>query len=282
MSLKNHNNINTMDNNINIFNIRCVAINVNSIITIKRRHELLELIKKLDYPQVILLSETKLNRNHKMQWEKYYMIRTDRPNAKQGGGTAILIDRKIAFEIINQPCSKTNELLEYTIIQLETSNNKNLYIISTYATNSNKIVFINELNSIFTTLKLDHPNNFFIIAGDFNARHPKWGNQNHNQRGLYLHNWDFNEAIFFKACIYSTIEPTFPRANTFLDLCIIDNRLKVNELTNYKINTCNYDSDHKGMYFTIEIPSGFINNEKSTTKNQIKLYKQIGKNSKNY
>ena len=51
---------------------------------------MLTLIKK-ETPDVVLISETKLNYRRKVHYKNYSIIRHDRPNATQGGGTAILI-----------------------------------------------------------------------------------------------------------------------------------------------------------------------------------------------
>lgn len=72
--------------------IKIAAINVNSIIANYRRLELLEFINKYNH-DIILLSETKLNNKYKLLFTDYNIIRTDRPNSIQGGGTAIVIKK---------------------------------------------------------------------------------------------------------------------------------------------------------------------------------------------
>lgn len=265
-----HNSVISRNNYPNI--IKFATINVNSIITNERRHELLKFIERNGNPHIVLLSETKLNKNHKVQFKNYAMIRTDRPRSKQGGGTAILINRKIDFEIVHFPNSANNSTLEYTIISLKLNRVKKLFVISAYATNNSKMEFISELNVIFEKLKLDQDSNFFILAGDFNARNEIWGDHSHNQRGIYLQRWLNNDATFFKADIYPTISPSYPRSNTFLDLCIIDNRLIINDLINNKINTCAYDSDHNGTSFSIKLNSD-CKLEDNLINKPIKLFK---------
>ena len=68
---------------------------------------MLTLIKK-ETPDIVLISETKLNKRHKVHFKNYSMIRRDRPNATQGGGTAILI--KKPSEVQNNPKRQNNKL----------------------------------------------------------------------------------------------------------------------------------------------------------------------------
>ena len=51
---------------------------------------MLTLIKK-ETSDIVFISEIKLNYRHKVHYKNYSIIRHDRPNATQGGGTAILI-----------------------------------------------------------------------------------------------------------------------------------------------------------------------------------------------
>lgn len=79
-------------------------------------------------------------------------------------------------------------LLKKTIISTILKNNKKLLIITIYAMRDWNNQFIPELKYIFEKLKLENNNNFYIIAGDFNARHTSWKNETNNNRGTSLHN----------------------------------------------------------------------------------------------
>lgn len=265
-----HNNLQSNTKKLTI--LKLATINVNSIITNERRHELLKFIERNDNPHIVMLSETKLNAKHKIQFKNYNLIRTDRPKAKQGGGTAILVSREIEYEQVYSPNTLMNKTLEYTIISIKLNRTKKLFIISAYATNNNRMEFIKEFNTVFETLKLGNESNYFVLAGDLNARNQSWGDHNHNSRGVYLQRWVDDEATFYKARLYPTNEPSFIRANTYLDLCIIDNRIKILDLQNDKIKTCPYDSDHNGTKFSIEINKNH-NIETTAHKPPIKLYK---------
>ncbi|KAH0568114.1 hypothetical protein KQX54_018408 [Cotesia glomerata] len=127
--------------------LKFMAINANSLQHNVRRFELHNRLEQYN-PDIVLISETKLNSSHYILSHKYKVIRTDRPNSKQGGGTAILIKNHIKHQVIRYPSSLKNETLEFTIIQLlqNTDSNKKIFIISSYATNSNRKTFIQELD----------------------------------------------------------------------------------------------------------------------------------------
>ena len=75
---------------------------------------MLTLIKK-ETPDIVLISETKLNYRHNVYYKNYSIIRHDRPNATQGGGTAILIENPLKFKIIQNDKITNFKILETTI-----------------------------------------------------------------------------------------------------------------------------------------------------------------------
>ena len=119
-------------------------INVNSVVSHSKRFELIE-FSELHKPDIILLSETKLNKNHKLQFQNYEILRTDRPNAITGGGTAILIKKNLQYTQIFTPSSLNNEVTEFTIVRIKLKHNFNLYVVSLYANNDSRNLFINEI-----------------------------------------------------------------------------------------------------------------------------------------
>lgn len=145
--------------------LKIISINVNSIIKNQRRASLMNLINKQN-PDIILLSETKLNKNHVITFTNYNVIRNDREEKNIGGGTAIIIKKSIKYEKIIIPETNEKKILEHTIIKINTRSNKKLYIIAAYARNGAQKEFIPDINRMFLTLKLDNLDNYYIIAGD--------------------------------------------------------------------------------------------------------------------
>lgn len=168
----------------NLDNLKILSINVNSIIANQRRASLYQAIKKHN-PDIVFISETKLNSSHVITFKDYNIVRNDRKN-KEGGGTAIIIRKNIPYKKIDLSNTTTNQLLEHTILKIKIKSNSYLYLIAAYATCGSQKEFIPDLNNLFNQLKLDNENNFFILAGDLNAKHTSWLNQNNNPRGISL------------------------------------------------------------------------------------------------
>lgn len=81
--------------------LKVMQLNINSIVSIKKRTEFEIFIKK-HTPQIIMLSETKLNKIHTLNINGYTTIRNDRTK-NTGGGTAILYKNDLQCEQIQTP-----------------------------------------------------------------------------------------------------------------------------------------------------------------------------------
>ena len=247
-----------MPNNGNVINqIRVAAINTNSLVANYRRLELLQFLDDYNH-DVIFVSETKVNHSHKLTIKDYNIIRNDRPNAIQGGDTAILIRKNIQFEECLLPSITPNEILEHSIIKIPITGGNTLILVSAYAKNDNRHLFFEELDKLFINLKLFSCNTFYIIAGDLNARRKVWGDRANNPRGRYLGQWvsliDFN----YKLNLITPAVPTFKPAQTYLDICLADSRLKLLNGVGGKADTLPYDSDHLALSLTFELAGGGV------------------------
>ena len=235
-----------------------------------------------------MISETKLNKWHKLQFKDYDIVRTDRPGALKGGGSAIMIKNSIQYTQIFTPTSMNNEITEFTIIKIKLKNNFNLYVVSLYANNESSNSFISEINKLFEQLNLSSPNNYYVISGDLNSRHTCWGDRSCNYKGRALKLWYDQYSHQNKLNIFSPDSPTFVPSETVLDLCLIDTRITLPNLINDKIKTLDFDSDHKALIFDIKIDNQIdIDILKNTKHNFIfkktkweKFKKHLNANSK--
>lgn len=92
------------DQLLNISNFKIITLNVNSIISLKKRAELSIFLKE-NNPHVLLLCETKIKSIHKLKFNSYDIIRNDR-TINCGGGTANLIKYFINYELLDVDTSK--------------------------------------------------------------------------------------------------------------------------------------------------------------------------------
>ncbi|CAD6212894.1 GSCOCG00011074001-RA-CDS [Cotesia congregata] len=202
---------------------------------------------------------TKIPQKHKIEFKNYQIIRRDRPDSKRGGGVAILIKSPIKYEIVNTKFSDNTKSLENIIIRLKICQNKNLFIVATYAAHGNHDKFSEEFNNLFKILDLDHLNNYFIIAGDLNSKHQKSKNTTNNTRDNFLNDWLENNQINFKTKLYTSDIPSYPRSQSYLDLILADCRLKINTKNNSNdVEAIPYDSDHNALSFKVFPPTDNI------------------------
>lgn len=201
---------------VEINKLKIIAVNVNSILSNCKRFSLVNFIN-LHKPNIVLLSETKLNSKYKISFENYKVVRNDRRTAIQGGGTGILVKNDIKYKTLYFNNLPMHNSLETSAIQINCRNNKTPTIISAYAAGHNRISIVHELNNLFEQNNLLHNNNYFVIAGDLNARTTLWGDAETNPRGGYLNNWIRDRSIELRLKVYPPTEPTFPRGNSYLD-----------------------------------------------------------------
>lgn len=247
---------------MSVHRLKIVQLNSNSIVRIERRACLLDFLKRHD-PDILLLCETKLNKTHKITLKSYNIIRTDRKNAKIGGGTAIIIKNHLKYKKITLSTLSEFKCIETTIIGLNLQNGNRMLLISAYSPMSSQPIFKEEFQKLFEQLSLHDTANYYILAGDFNAKHTNWLNPNNNPRGVFINSWIENNHIDYKCKLYSSTVPTYPRGNSFLDICFSDARIKIicenihdrsddrNIITGLPVLP--YDSDHYAISMTCSI-----------------------------
>lgn len=268
---------------IRINNLNILSINVNSIVSNVRRYNLLHTLEKHGI-DIALVNETKLKNIHKIFLKKYNIIRNDRIIGK-GGGTAIIIKKEINFENIILSRQNNTKKLESTIIKIKINNNKNLFILSVYSLGDVRTSFTTELQDLFFELKLDSINNYYLLAGDLNAKHPLWGDLTPNTRGAALAEWYSDNRIKFRTTLLGPEVATCPAGNSFLDLVLHDTRIRIINAINNKCKVLPYDSHHEALICKIKIENldeflftpPIINNYNYNKTNWNKLKKNLEK-----
>lgn len=258
--------------------LNIISLNINSLVSISKQMFLLHFLKKHN-PDIMILCETKLNKKRKIKFKDYELVRKDRPNSTLGGGTAILIKKELKF--IEIEINKLNyfQCLELCAISLKINDTQNLTVIAAYASQRNSSKFNEEWEKAFEFLHLNNIDKYYIIAGDINAKHSDWGNINNNPRGNFIKKWLYDKEMYYKCSLYSTLEPSFPRSGSYLDLVFTDTRLEISTVMPNKIKTLPFDSDHYASIFKITLDNnrlfkidrnlkGFTYNYKKTDWNK--------------
>lgn len=252
--------------------LRIIAINVNSIVSLHKRNDLEDFIRR-QKPDLLLVSETKLTPKHKMAIQGYTIIRRDRKNAIFGGGTAIIIKQGTVYDTVNVPIIDSFTCLEITGIYIRLPAGNRLYILAGYASNLTD-TFERELDSLCNALDLRNPRNRYVLAGDLNAKHTAWLNPVNNHRGITLKDWIEANHIEIRCTLLGPSAPTFPRGNSYLDIGIVDARLTdSDEIITSPLETIAYDSDHMAILLRITTDGVQNIDLEQCAENQIKRYK---------
>lgn len=247
-----------MNNKIKSKYLNIISLNINSLVSISKQTFLLNFLNK-HKPDIMILCETKLNKSRKIKFKDYEIVRKDRPNSTLGGGTAILIKKELKFVEIE--INKLDfECLELCAISLKITDSHNLDVIAAYASQRNSSKFNEEWEKAFEFLHLNNMDKYYVLTGDINARHGDWGNINNNTRGNFIKKWLYENEMNFKCSLYSTLEPSFPRSGSYLDLVFTDTRLEISTVIPYKINTLPFDSDHDASIFNITLNNNKVFN----------------------
>ncbi|KAI4474505.1 hypothetical protein M0804_014822 [Polistes exclamans] len=168
------------------------------------------------------------------------MYDTKHPSGKAHGGTAIIIKNEIKHHLH----SKTeNDYLQATTIRLKTQGNS-IKLSAIYAPPKFKIT-IDQWNSFFKEL-----GNKFIVAGDFNAKHPYWGSKTTSPRDKILNSYIMNANLN----ILTTGEPTYwPSASNKTPDLIDFGILKGLNLMHFKTKSLlDLSSDHSPIIITYQ------------------------------
>lgn len=155
----------------------------NSCSILAKKHEFSSFLSKNQY-DIILLSETFLKPNFKIQFVDYNLYRLDRIR----GGVAILIKSCI-------PHSNLRKVSTYfaECVSIEINDPLCPFSIATiYCSPSASRI----QSQAFFIKALSLPGRL-VIAGDFNAKHKSWNNITSNRRGI-----EFNKGLdLYNLCI---------------------------------------------------------------------------------
>lgn len=243
--------------------LNIIELNVNSIISLQRRHNLTTFLA--DYkPDIMLLCETRLNPKHVFNIRSYELVRTDKLTIGSVG-TAVLIRDNIKHEKINITPWQL-KTLECTAVLVYTSSIP-VCIISIYRHELHTDL-IADLEKITDEC---HRNNWsLVMGGDFNARHPDWHNTTSCSLGRQLAQWMLSNSIARQINIESPADPTFLRGayTSILDFFIISSSVTVRHDQNSTVlKTISYDSDHRAIQMRLSLNDQLQRQECRTSPN---------------
>lgn len=244
-----------MDNN-RLSTLNIIELNVRSLITHHRRHDMLSFLQR-HRPDAILLCETHLRPKHTLHFRDYDLIRNDIGDSAKTG-TGIII--KSTFKHKKLPTTSWNlKSLESTAIQIST-NASPITLVSIYRHHSHTSPddLCEDLDKIIANISPSGP---FVIGGDFNAHHTSWNNSHNCRFGTRLYDWYQNNRIL-NISLKKTHDPTYysSHTNSIIDFFFISNILidASNPAHTDDLPTLDYPSDHRAVHLTIDTNYQFI------------------------
>lgn len=245
-------------NTLNILHWNCNGIK-------NKTQELYALITKTR-ADIILLNETKLNPSNKLKFNNYLTYRTDNP-ARKGkpsfGGTAVVVHRRIVHRAV-----QVDTTIKSTSIEIALGND--LLRVSAIYKPPGKTLEVSDLR------KLTGGCDWFVVAGDLNAKHPLWHSRCVNPAGTTLYNHATINDYSVVAPDTPTHFPTFPgHRPDVLDVALV--KVPNQHITATSLNELS--SDHNPVYLQITDSPIAISPPEPRHRINWKKYTAILKNS---
>lgn len=230
--------------------ISIIELNVNSIISHQRRHNLQAFIVK-HKPDIMLLNETKLKDMHVLHFKGYQLIRTNKSSPLMVG-TAVLIRDKIKHDTLDT-LHWNLQSLECTAV-LVTTTRRPLCVISAYRSAQKPNLLTQDIE--FLTDICQQKNWDLVLGGDLNAKHTDWQNASTCTQGRALAKWLLLNSIQRSIILEYPSAPSFRRNNysSVLDLFLISASLNIVRSTNQSgLQVLDYDSDHHAVSLIVNL-----------------------------
>lgn len=84
-------------------------------------------------------------------------------------------------------------------------------------------------------------------------RDSNWDKNQNNPRGLYMNRWLSVNDIKYRIKFVGPVEPIYPEAGSYLDICMCDDRIELVNLIREKLEVFPFGSDHNGIKVKIKL-----------------------------
>lgn len=224
--------------------LKILTLNCDSLVSLSRRLELKSILDRNQF-DIVMLQETWLEKRHNFNFSNFNTLRTHSiKDVPQSIGTALLLNKKINNSRITIPLKH----ITYTaaVIKLNNTNSK-LAVISIYLSSKlNAMQIKSDLDTLWDHLAKYE---FFIVGGDFNARHITWDNES-NTAGIYINNFINDNPGFVQICPEN---PTYQNISTIDHFIMSSSLILTGVYTNFTKQNIPSFSDHEGFSVTMNI-----------------------------
>lgn len=226
----------TLNTNLNS-PLSIISWNANGLSKHKHEFQLFLETKNID---IALISETHFTPTSHSKIFGYQVYYTCHPDGTAHAGTAIYIKNNLSH---HQLAPHSEPYLQATTIQVNIVNSTPIAVSAIYCPPGPKISSV-EFQTFFSTLGQK-----FIVGGDFNSKHPYWGNRSANTRGRAL-------KSVLESMNFSVISPPSPtywpsHCNRLPDILDIFVSKIPNHIHSTISNLNDLSSDHTPIYLEV-------------------------------
>jgi Reverse transcriptase (RNA-dependent DNA polymerase)/Endonuclease-reverse transcriptase len=172
-------------------------------------HEL-TLFLRTYHIDIMLATETKLAPHINFYVPGYSIIRADHPSCRRKGGSAIFVRNSIAHDVLPSVIE-----IEAQVARISLKLNNRYYQIGSFYSAPSCRLTAGILWSIVHEL-----GGHFLLGGDFNSKHPRWGSSTTSPRGRLLHDVAYQLGLEFVYPIQPTHYPDAGYTPDVLDFFI--------------------------------------------------------------
>ncbi|CAI6366272.1 unnamed protein product [Macrosiphum euphorbiae] len=208
---------------------------------IKNKIDELKILLNKEKIDIALISETKLKPTIILKITNYFIYRSDntlRPGTAANGGTAVIIHRRIVHRQVHQKTSLNSTSVEISL------GSDSIQISAVYKRPQSPLA-VSDLNLLTSSC------DWFIIAGDLNAKHPSWNSNSVNPAGRVLYRHAQNSDYVVTAPSSPTHFPNNPvHRPDILDVAL--HKLPLHLVEVFNLNELS--SDHNPILLVISDP----------------------------
>ena len=170
-----------MDFNQILSQYRIVHVNIWGINSNKRNLE--HYLGEHNYPEIVTLNETMLNRNKGIQIQGYYCAARKEPTGMSGKHGSMILVRETIQDVVELDFLSTQFQEEVIGIEIKRNDRRpGLNIVTYYNPPGNRI------NSGIFFRNLYDNSNGTVFTGDLNCKHLAWGSSITDPQGTHLFN----------------------------------------------------------------------------------------------
>lgn len=200
---------------------------------------------------ILLISETHFTNRSYLKLHNYIIYDTKHPDGSAHGGSAVIIRRSIKH---HEACKYQTHYIQATTIVIEDS--RGPISISAIYCPPRHTIKERQYTEFYATL-----GSKFLVGGDYNAKHPRWGSRLTTPKGRELEKCIVKNNLN----ILSTGKPTYWPSDNNKIPDVIDFCVTKNILANHLLAEQNFDlsSDHSPVMVTLS--SKIIKKQKPAT-----------------